>query len=318
MPKRGRLPSLQALAVFEAVGRQLSFSAAAEQLGTSQPAVSQRILALEEELQTPLFRRLHRGVALTPDGERLHRAVCDGFALIRDAVAQIDGRAVASLTVATDFGFAAWWLMPRLGAFRERFPDIEVRVLTSQDHLVACEATFDAAILFGAGDWAGCTASLLFSEVVAPVCAPSLLRGRVPDEIADLTHLPLLHLEAPCDGRWLSWADLLACHGLARGERGHDFTFNNYQLVLEAAVLGQGVALGWWPLIERFLREGQLVALPKLLTRTRCGYFLVEPKNVRQDIVRAQFGRWIVEQATETPSSAFQSTGVPPVSQTAL
>jgi putative choline sulfate-utilization transcription factor len=318
MPKRGRLPSLQALAVFEAVGRKLSFSAAAELLGTSQPAVSQRILALEEELQTPLFRRLHRGVELTPEGERLYRAVTDGFALIRDAVARIDGAVADSLTIATDFGFAAWWLMPRIGAFRERFPDVEVRVLTSQDNMAAGDAQIDASILFGAGDWANCTASLLFPEIVVPVCAPSLLRGHAPDEVADVTHFPLLHLEAPCDGRWLSWADLLTCHGLTQGEHRHDLTFNNYQLVLEAAVMGQGIALGWWPLTERFLSDGKLVALPKLLTRTRCGYFLIEPKNVRRDCIRVQFGHWILEQARDTAQSGFPLTRAPSDPQTAL
>src|SRR5918994_1074344 len=103
MARQRRAPSLQALAVFEAVGRHLSFSAAAEQLGTTQPAVSQRISALEAEIGTPLFRRLHRGVVLTPEGERLHRAVRDSLAIIREAVAGLESVDEKTLTVATDF-----------------------------------------------------------------------------------------------------------------------------------------------------------------------------------------------------------------------
>jgi len=305
MSKNRRTPSLQALAVFEAVGRHLSFSAAAEQLGTTQPAVSQRISALEAEIGTPLFRRLHRGVVLTPEGERLHRAVGDSLMLIREAVAALEPTNDKALTIATDFGFAAWWLMPRLGEFRQRFADVRVHVLTSQDEVDFSEPRVDVAVFFGTGHWTDCAATPLFPEVVVPVCAPAILHGRRISDPADWKRLPLLHLEAARPGRWFTWHDLLTAEDLAGTERRRDLTFNNYHLVLQAALMGQGVAIGWRPLVDPFLDNGQLIALPGLSARTQRGYFLVEPKTGHGVCARSDFCAWLVREAART-AEAFR------------
>jgi putative choline sulfate-utilization transcription factor len=304
MARQRRAPSLQALAVFEAVGRHLSFSAAAEQLGTTQPAVSQRISALEAEIGTALFRRLHRGVVLTPEGERLHRAVRDSLAIIREAVAGLESADEKALTVATDFGFAAWWLMPRLGEFRQQFPAVRVHVLTSQEEVSFSDARVDVAVFFGPGHWADCVATPLFPEVVVPVCAPALLKGKDVAGSADWMSLPLLHLESARPGRWLTWHDLVAEDDRTRTERQHDLTLNNYHLVVQAALMGQGIALGWRPLIDPFLSDGQLIALPGLSARTKRGYFLVEPRKGPSACVRADFRAWLIDEAARTGEAA--------------
>ncbi len=300
MSRHRRTPSLQALAVFEAVGRQLSFSAAAEQLGTTQPAVSQRISALEAEIGTALFRRLHRGVVLTPEGEQLHRAVRDSLLLIREAIAALEPTSEKALTIATDFEFAAWWLMPRLGDFRQRFGDIRVHVLTSQDEVDFSSQQVDVSVFFGTGHWVDCTATCLFPEIVVPVCAPSILHGIELGDPSDWRRLPLLHLAASRPGRWFTWQDLLTDEDLASRDRRKDLTFTNYHLVLQAALMGQGVALGWRPLVDSFLSDGQLMAVPGLTARTERGYFLLEPKTGRSACARSDFCRWLIQEAGRT------------------
>jgi DNA-binding transcriptional LysR family regulator len=149
--RRSRPERLAALAWFEAAGRCGSFGAAARELGTSQPAVSQRVAALEAEIGTALFERRPGGAALTPEGVRLHAAVSEGLASIDAAVAAARGRGGrgSTLTIATDFGFATYWLAPRLDALREAAGGgVEVRVLAAQRGTAALEAGADLGVLF--------------------------------------------------------------------------------------------------------------------------------------------------------------------------
>src|SRR5438552_16723517 len=173
MAKLRRLPPLQTLAFFEAAARHLNFTAAAQELGSSQPAVSQRIGLLEEDLGVPLFKREHRGVSLSADGVHLVEAVHESLGGIGDAVAKIRSRRTRQvLTVATDFGFAAYWLMPRLAALRELVPNLDVRIVTSQNEFDIRGEPVDVAIAFGPGHWPGCAAQALFPEIVMPVSSP--------------------------------------------------------------------------------------------------------------------------------------------------
>ncbi|MDB5893964.1 MAG: bacterial regulatory helix-turn-helix, lysR family protein, partial [Rhodoferax sp.] len=187
---------LQSLASFEAAGRLSSFTAAAKALQTSQPAISQRIGLLEEALGVPLFRRAHRGVALTADGLLLFTAVRDGLAGIDDAVARIRMRRTRQvLTVATDFGFATW-LMPRLAGLRDPLPELDVRIVTTQETFDIRGEAVDVAVAFGNGQWRGYQALALMPEIVLPVCSPAFAaRHGLPAGAEALARLPLLNLE---------------------------------------------------------------------------------------------------------------------------
>src|ERR1700712_1010283 len=171
----GRLP-MRSLAVFEAAARHGKFSAAAEELLMTQAGVSQHIAQLEADIGVPLFNRQHRGVALTSAGEQFlgHvelglRTLSEGFASVRQRSGE------RTVTILTDFGFAAWWLMPRIATLSELMPDVEIRLVTTHSEIAPAEADFDLAILFGTGEWPGCTASPLFREEVFPVCSPDYL-----------------------------------------------------------------------------------------------------------------------------------------------
>ncbi|PWC90801.1 LysR family transcriptional regulator [Azospirillum sp. TSH100] len=299
---KDRLPPLRTLLFFEAAGRLLSFSAAARELACTQSAVSHQIGWLEADLGTALFRRLHRGVALTPDGVRLYEATRDALDGIGDAVTRIrDRRRPGVLNVATDFGFAAGWLLPRLSALRQLLPELDVRIVTMQNAIDLRREAADIAITFGHGHWPGCEAELLFPERVLPVCSPAFRASRAPGEAiaspAALTSLPLLHLESVGPAAWLSWGDWFTLHGLPMPAGGQELTFNNYPLVLQAALMGQGVALGWSPLIDDLMRDGYLVSLMDQPIQTERGYFLVVPNRRKPDERRDRFRRWVVEES---------------------
>jgi putative choline sulfate-utilization transcription factor len=274
-----RLP-LRRLAVFEAAARHGRFVAAAEELALSQAAVSQHVAALEEELGTALFTRGHRGVVLTATGEALRLAVEEGLRTLHSGVTAARRPAKKrSLQILTDFGFAAWWLMPRLANLSEVAPGVELRLITTQSDNVADDPDFDLAILFGAGDWPGCRAQRLFQEKIYPVCSPDYLGERPVPTPQEISRMRLLHLRSPSAQRWFSWDDWFSAMKLPPVSRPHDLMFNNYQLLLQAALQGQGVGLGWTPLIDALVGSRALVSLaPTPLTSER-GYFVVEAAN---------------------------------------
>ncbi len=292
-----RLPPLQALVFFEAAARLGNFTAAARELGATQPAVSLRVGWLEEDLGVPLFRRQHRGVALTAEGARLFEAVRDGLETIRAVVSDIRAQRTRKvLTLATDFGFAAYWMMPRLEALGQLMPDVDIRLVTSQNQFDIRGEPVDFAISFGNGNWAGCAAERLFSEQVLPLCSPAFLARHGPlDSPADLSALPLLHLEAAEPSRWLRWDDWFARQGMPQRPAGRDITLNTYPFVLQAAMSGQGVALGWRPLVDDLLAAGQLVPALDVAVRTERGYFLVQPEKLRLRDEHHRFREWVLK-----------------------
>ncbi|GAB0113991.1 LysR substrate-binding domain-containing protein [Acidisoma sp. C75] len=302
------LPPLAALIAFEAAAAQASFSAAARALGLSQAAVSQHVQSLEALIGQPLFRRLHRGVELTEAGERLRGATGRGLDLIGEAIAELRQEATRGvLTIATDFGFASFWLMPRLGALAAALPEIEVRIVTSQNRRLAAAPDADATIAFGPIE-AG--AERLFTERVLPVCSPSFAGlHRRPGGGWDWAALPLLELETSEPGRWLGWRDWFADARLPRrSARAPMLRFNTYPLVVEAAILGQGAALGWRPLIDRAIAAGLLQPMAAAALTTAHGYTLaIPPRRAARPAVQA-FRRWLLaEVGTEMASSSSSS-----------
>src|ERR1700722_10915038 len=298
MPRQDRLPPMQTLSVFESAARLASFTAAARELGSTQPAVSQRVVQLEEDLDTPLFARGHRGVSLTPEGERLFEAVRQSLDTIRVATSDIRARrATGELTILTDFGFATYRLMPRLTRLKQLMPEVNVKIITSQAAFDPRRDRADIAIAFGGGDWAPCTSTRLFTEEVTPVCSPAF-RDAHPEiaQAADLTSLPLLHVQPTEPERWLAWSDWFAAHGLHPPADRHGITFNSYALVIHAVLMNQGIALGWTPLIDELLATGQLVRLLDQPVVTSRGYFLVCPQARPEAAAVALFRRWLFDE----------------------
>ncbi|NSY39768.1 MULTISPECIES: LysR substrate-binding domain-containing protein [unclassified Leisingera] len=253
------LPPLSRFKPFEAAARLESFSLAAAELGMTQTAISKQIAQLESDLGTTLFERRNRAVFLTGEGRRLGQVVSTALSSIASEVAYIrgDGRS-DELILHCQLCEAFYWLMPRLARFHERHPGTELRVMSALKPLTEAQTPFDVAIQT-TGRPSG-TAKLAFtvSDEIFPVCAPSLIDpSTLPLDPDDLAAYSLLsHRVIPQD--WMDWPDWFEAFGVA--QTSERFThFDSFPIVLQAAVAGQGVALGWKRTVQGMIDEGKLI-----------------------------------------------------------
>ena len=297
-----RLPSLDFLRGFEASGRLLSFTRAAEELHLTQSALSRQVAAIEESLGVALFERKHRALALTPEGSAFHREITSHLQAIARAAESVgSARRSPGLTVTTTVSFASLWLIPRLARFRAENPDVEVYVSADDRTVDLARGEVDVAIRYvGQDSKLPANAVTMFGERMLPVVSPAVANDpRTPlRQPADLARHVLLHLDDP-EGRtpWLDWRAWLAANGAPGLKPAGSLRFTLYDQVIQAAVGGQGVALGRLPLIAEFLRDGRLVApFPKRYDSERGYVALVAPHaTAREDVVA--FGRWLDEES---------------------
>lgn len=298
-----RLPPLSALRFFEAAGRHLSFKKAAEELNITPGAVSHGIAALEQALGAPLFVRETRKLTLTPEGADFLPYVAEAFSLIAIGARRLPGHAGGRpIAVSCAPTFASRWLLPRLAAFRERWPGVQVTVNTSSRRVGFPVDGFDLAIRLSRASQAGESWCRLFSERFLPVCAPAL-RARVVDGDGrfDPRAAPLIHVTSVSED-WAAWAAAAGVDWVAPpdGEGGEGgLRVDTIQLALDAAVAGLGVALGRRPFVDRELAEGALVAVGPEVEAPESAYWLVGVEGAdRRPDLRA-FRRWLVAQARE-------------------
>lgn len=297
---RTRLPPLSSLVAFEAAARRSSFTIAAGELGVTQAAISRQIRALEEHLGVMLFRRMHRTVRLTAEGQRLHSAVKMGLEHIADTATGIRRAAAgAHVTVSAAIAFATFWLMPRIAKFRAAFPEIELRLVAS-DHLIdPVEDGVDAAIRYGGGNWPGLRATHLFDEEIFPVCSPAYLERRpAPISPGDLIKETLLRMNPP-DQSWIDWDTWLKEFGVMAPAAQRGPEFNTYTILIQAAVGGQGVALGWRHMVEDLLAAGSLVRPIATSLSAQGAYYLVVREDIPLHREAAAFCDWLIAEATD-------------------
>ncbi|MFT8933111.1 MAG: LysR substrate-binding domain-containing protein [Acetobacter syzygii] len=296
---------LRSLRILETVGRRGSFSAAATELGMTQPAISQQIAQLESVLGLTLFRRLHRGVSPSDAGQILHTAAADVLARIHTAMKAVNASTQQkNLTVLTDYGFAANWLLPRLSDFENRYPELDLCLLTTQARQTGvANDPADVSILFGKDpDPAGCDSTLLFAEEVYPICSPRYLADMGPlAGVTDFARARLLDLDSPAQ-HWFTWEDWFRLAG--QGTRPvirtrNSRLFGNYPLLLQAILQGQGIGLGWRPLIDDYLQSGQIVLAWPQPIRSERGYFL--SINPDKKNMAAAFRQWLQGQVRSSP-----------------
>ncbi len=291
-----RLPPAQSLLIFEAAARHLSFTAAARELGSTQSAVSQQVRGLEKQLELQLFRRIYRGVELTEEGMHLYEAVQGGFQQMVNCLEQLQkSRSRQSINVATDFAFAAYWLLPRLPEFRKQYPEVDVRIITSQGEYDFISQDIDVAILFSRQQPTQAPSQKLFDEVVFPVCSPSFLVQHGPiNSHKKLAALPLLKLGTDAGQGWQDWRSYFKGRRSLVEPSEPVLTFNNYTLLIQAAIAGQGMGIGWATLVDDLLENNVLVGLREFSLHSDSGYYVVEPKP--QELLHAKqfFINWLV------------------------
>jgi LysR family transcriptional regulator, glycine cleavage system transcriptional activator len=288
-----RLPPLNGLRAFEAAARLLSFTRAAAELNVTQSAISHQIRGLEERLGVALFKRMPHALVLSETGEALLPVVAEAFDRLADGVAAVVEHEVKGvLTVNVSPSFAVKWLAPRLGRFRERFPGLELHLLTSNYYTDFAREGVDAAIRHGVGPWPGLRADRFLDDEVFPVCSPQLLEG--PEAIrepADLRHHVLLDLiERPYWARWLDAA------GVPELKPRDLVLFDDIGVGLEAAAVGMGVAMGRSTILGDDLMQGRLVRPFALDMPGRYGFHLVCPEAIANRPKIARLRAWLIEE----------------------
>lgn len=305
--------SLDLLRAFESCARLRSFTVAATELGTTQPAVSQQIKRLEEQLATRLFDRIYRGIELTDAGQELFEHVQSGLQTIDAGLQVITERNQHEvLQVATDFAYAAYWLMPRLHRFHKDNPDVDVSLVTSERSHNMLRPDIDVAILFGDGRFRQGESHWLFSEEVFPVCSPQLLAGQArPLACEALRHLPLLHLRGEQSSQWFDWNGVFRTLGIAQSPAPGQLRFDNYTLLIQAAIAGQGVAIGWRHLVDNLLDQGLLCRPIEATVVSNNGYYVVLSSRKRRGRVVQRFIDWLQGEHAQSSAVPLEHKGLP-------
>jgi len=310
MPKRARdLPSLDLLKGFEAAARHLSFTKAAADLFVTQSAISRQVKTLEDQLGVALFRRRHRELRLTEEGQTLYKTAGEALRLLRDVTARLGARPAGMLTVTTTVSFAALWLVPRLNDFRRAHPGIDMRLAATNEIQDLERESIDLAIRYCTPKVAGETAVRLFGEMVFPVCSESALAGRKLKLPQDLSGQVLLHYDDP-ERRypWLSW-DVWFELTQTRGVKPAGvLRFSHYDQLIQAAIDGQGIALGRTRFVDKWVKLGKLI-LPfgKRYMRSPAdsrAYFVVLPRGAGSRPEAAKFSQWLQQQAKAEDADA--------------
>jgi LysR family glycine cleavage system transcriptional activator len=289
-----RLPPLAALKAFEAAARLGSFSRAAEETHVTHGAVSHQVKALEELVGVPLFARNGRRVALTADGKALADRIRAALRDIGEAIESAGRRDRSNqLTVSMLPSFAARWLMPRLGRFMEKHPDIAVNVHASLELADFERDGIDMAVRFGRGGWPNVEAEKLMDDERFPVASPRLNRGRLPARPADLAKFRLLSTD---DEPWVPW---FKAAGVKLPEPEGPI-FNDAAMMVQAAVDGRGIAYARRSITQGDLAAGNLVRLFDIAVKSEGSYYLVWPKGRVPAKVLA-FRDWIFAEKKRRP-----------------
>jgi DNA-binding transcriptional LysR family regulator len=298
-----RLPSLELIKGFVAVGRRMSITQAAEDLCLTQSAISKQIKGLEDLLGVPLFNRGFRSVTFTEQGQLLFQVATSAIQQLQDVVDLISAPRPAPVTVTTSTSVASLWILPRLGEFMNMHPEIDVR-FSATNVVLELGVEADLAIRYCAERQAPLGAQRLFGETIAPVASPALAVGSLAN-VETLQAATLLEFDV--QGRpWLHWGDWLAARGWSTANAKAIVHFNQYEQMMQAALDGRGLALGRLELLQPYLNEGQLRVLDTEAaphTASPNAFWLVRAESSPRDAV-LRVEEWILAGAQKIMDSA--------------
>jgi len=296
------LPPLLALRAFEAVARHLSFVNAARELSLTQSALSHQVQKLEQHLDCRLFVRRTRAIELTERGDLYYQQVRPALETIAEATRQIRGVDLQPkvLRIGLLASFATLWLAQRLSGFMVENPDIHVELVPAYQLADVAGGEVELSIRYGKGNWPNVKAQLLMTERLSPVCSPDFKANWLSAQAAGkgrrLAPGPLLMSQANIQFEWQDWT------------RKHHINIDSipsimlhdYNIVVEAAVSGQGIAMGRHRLIGRRLQDATLVELlPDAAYEADIGYWLVTPSNQYASPAAQRFSEWLTKLCIE-------------------
>lgn len=301
---RRSISSLSALASFEAAARLESFTLAAAELGVTQAAVSRQVKLLETELNQSLFIRAHRKVILTPAGAALAATVTSAFGRMAEMIETVRQPVVPdTVTIGASLAFSHLWLLPRLSAFRLQHPDINLKLVADDNPTDLRRDRLDAAIRYGHPPFTDGRSIASLPDEVFPVGSPRLLERVAPKAGGiDIARLPLVTQDTvnPSWLNWRSWAKeagLGAALGTA-SDRSR-LRFSHYTDTVQAAVNGEGIALGWATLISAPLAEGKLVRITPQSVRPTEEHHVLIPLGREPSVPATAFLNWISSRFAE-------------------
>ena len=308
------LPPLNSLRAFEAVGRYLSFSKAADELNVTPGAISQQVRGLEDFLEIKLFKRRNRSIVLTDSGQVFLPLLSDGFAGISAAVESVRrSQGDEPLTISAAPSFTAKWLIPRLCKFQALHPEIDVRIDASSRLVDFAREDIDVGIRFGTGEVEGLDSIYLFSFDLIPVCSPDLMHeGKAVHDLSDIRHHTLLHSQdTDFDPSFPDWAMWLATAGVDDVDASRGMFFSQGEMVIEAAIEGQGIALGASVMVAGAIESGRLVQPFETRLPVRLSFHLITTRQKWGNPKISAFRRWILDESAYLRESESVSRNLP-------
>ncbi|MGR4067041.1 LysR family transcriptional regulator [Halomonas sp. LR3S48] len=292
---RRQLPSANALFVFESAARCGNFTKAAAELGVTQPAVSRMLSLLEEHLEVQLFLRTPNGTVLTENGQILYQGITDGFQDIERAIQEIRARSTGleTVTLSVSTAFTTHWLMPRMHKLQAEFPSIDLRFQLISGSVGGSVEDVDLGVRFVSGEDVHHQAALILPEILVPVCSPAYRKQHVVGEHHD-SGVTLISLS---DSR-IDWFELFPSFQSETLGSTHSLIFSDYAVVLQAALLGQGIAVGWMNVVSYWLDTGALVPAttkPTAIATERLCH-LIHSRKKPLSPAAAEIRDWIIEE----------------------
>ncbi|MBO0125588.1 transcriptional regulator GcvA [Agrobacterium sp. OT33] len=296
------LPSLKGLQAFEAAARYRSVTLASNELNVTPGAVSLQIRELETRLGVQLFFRKPRSIQLTREGERYYGALRTAFRMMREATAELTARSeITVLTLSCTPTFAIQWLMPRLPAFQQQHPYVDVRISVTNRLVDFSRDDVDLAVRHGFGRYEGLESIRFIDDSTLPVCSPQLLEKYGPlQEAGDLKAVPLLHDENR--NEWRRW---LEAAGASDVDASGGTVFIDSNGALDAAKAGHGIALTRRSFVSRELAEGALIAPFGKDMASTLAYFLVYPRRMLDNPDLVTLIEWMLSQARSAEAGSL-------------
>ncbi len=300
-----RFPGLRTLRALDAAAEHLNFSRAAETMGVTPAAISNQIKELEDQIGVQLFLRTSRTMRLTREGEILSAATHEAIEVLTRALHRIRKlENKAQLRVSSTPSIAAKWLVPRLDRFMAAFPGADVRVDVSSRLVDFDRDDVDVAIRFGNGRYPGLRAELLFQDTLSPVCSPKLISRDKPLRAPkDLLKHTLIHLDWEAQGQtWPNWRMWMLAAGIKDFDDRSGLHFGQTSLAIEAAINGQGVALGDSTLVADDIAAGRLVRPFDLALKAPSSftYYLITRTDTSEAPMVNAFRDWCLTEAQQT------------------
>jgi DNA-binding transcriptional LysR family regulator len=294
------------LFVFEVCGRLLSFTLAARELGVSQPAVSLAIRQMEQACGLALFERRHRGIELTAAGAQLYTEVSDGMGRILRTLNELNKAASPRLvTLSVSTAFANYWVMPRLSGLHQRHPQIDLRLQVVDKDVNLEDENVTLGIRRGrAGQWPGYQSACIAAEELLPVASQSYIEDNgLPGSVQALLGHQFIHLEEPFRPR-PEWKDWFRAMDVDYTDQGEGLRLNDYALVIQAAMSGEGVALGWRHIVDPLIERRLLLPLCERSWTTGEEFHLIWSQRIELSPAAQQVRAWLLGEVGAPLASA--------------